>query len=414
MFKVARQPHADLAQQALDLASVQLNNLAINLAADGKVDTATVLLRRAVSLNSSDLQSRLNLAATVVCDGFLDEALALIADAPEDNYKTHLVRAFAAIGRNDLPAAIEHFATTDRLNPHGITERFGEGSTRLLSGDWARGWEDFEILMSQIKYGDSRRWDGGHVEQLLVVADQGAGDIINFARYIPWAAERAQRLIFAVPMDMFRLLHRYQKYGRMVTAHQGVTANAHIGLSGLPRLYGTLPDRMPRDPGLLHTDLVDGIAPRRKDRLRVGIAWAGNAKYVRDRWRSMPFRTMLGLAANSRVDLYSIQAGSRAADIVAESAQALVTDISGKVIHEWSCAAGALKQMDAVVTVDTAVAHLAGALGVKTYVCLPVLPDWRWLLGRTDTPWYPSVTLVRQERHGDWAGVIARIAALLA
>jgi Glycosyltransferase family 9 (heptosyltransferase) len=139
----------------------------------------------------------------------------------------------------------------------------------------------------------------------------------------------------------------------------------------------------------------------------LGLAWAGNPDHENDHNRSIPFAHLLPLFANRQVDFYSLQVGERIADLQAV-ADCGVTDLSGR-LGDFGDTAGAIEALDLVISVDTAVAHLAGALGKPVWLLLPYVPDWRWLLDRDDSPWYPTMRLFRQARRGDWDEVVARV-----
>lgn len=397
-------------------------NVALNLAATGKIPAAIAMYRRAAAMDPRDVRPRLQLANVLVDEGRIEEAAAVIDGVapatPLDTALACMVGGFIAYARGDRETMVKAFITADAVDPDRARMRLAQSAGLLMTGDWEQGWEAYEIVHQM--YGTAPRWDGSRVKRLLVVADQGVGDIIHFARYVPWAAKQADRVYFAVPVGLAALLQGYGQCATVIVGDikqgaplaingEAVELDAQIGLSHLARLHGSRPDNVPKDPGLLRLDPIDGMPPRRTGRLRVGIAWAGNPSYLRDRQRSMPLDAMLGLAADPNIDLFSLQMGARAGDIATTGAQPIVTDLSGRIAIGWAGTGFAVKHMDAIVSVDTAVAHLGGALGVPTFICLPFFPDWRWLLDRDDSVWYPSARLVRQTRHGDWAGVIERV-----
>jgi hypothetical protein len=389
----------------------RLNNLGVEAIQRGERALSVTFYRRAVALDPQP-HFRVNLASQLVVDGQVDEAEALIADIdPRDKQlggRVLWIGGGIAAYRRDLVAAANHFR--DAMD-RGIEKADHDLAVSVLqAGDWPAGWAAHERL--EQPRGPWPKWTGERTKRLLVYADQGAGDIIMFSRLLPWAAGRVERLIVAVPWHLRTLLSVYGDIAEVVSNQFPVTATAQIELSGVARLFGMRPGSPP-DPGLLKRAVVP-TPMRRGSRKAVGLAWAGNKSYPRDEWRSMPFAQMLPLTAVGSCDFHSLQDGRRAADIASAGASALVNDLSGMMSGGWEMTACLVAGMGAVVTVDTAIAHLAGALGVKTFLCLPYLPDWRWGLEGETTAWYPSVTLVRQEKPGDWAGVIDRVAAKLA
>jgi hypothetical protein len=155
------------------------------------------------------------------------------------------------------------------------------------------------------------------------------------------------------------------------------------------------------------------IEPRRAGELRVGIAWAGRPTHRNDRNRSLSLSALAPLAARPGVRLYAVQVGERAAELAGLPWRDEIVDLAPQ-LADFALTAAAIGELDLIISVDTAVAHLAGALAKPCWVLLPFAPDWRWLLERRDSPWYPTLRLFRQARAGDWAGVIERVAAALA
>jgi hypothetical protein len=182
----------------------------------------------------------------------------------------------------------------------------------------------------------------------------------------------------------------------------------------LPRIFGTLPHTIPADVPYLHPRAA--LAERWQRRLgglrglKVGLVWAGNEKHGNDFRRSIPFDMLAPILATRGASFVSLQVNTRADDLAAMPAGA-VTDL-GPELKDFAETAGAIANLDLVIAVDTAVGHVAGAIGKPAWLMLPLCPDWRWLLAReNDTPWYPTVRLYRQRALGNWADVVARVAA---
>jgi hypothetical protein len=246
---------------------------------------------------------------------------------------------------------------------------------------------------------------------LLLCATQGLGDAIHFARYIPLLARRGARLIVCCHPSLHRLLAGLA--GVAATIAPGDMLPPHDGwmsLGSLPRLFATTDRTVPFAAGYLTADQARAQAWRQKlgSDYAVGLVWGGNAGHANDGRRSMPMSALQTLLGRPDVRFVSLQLGRDQAALGSDriiSFAPYLTDLAET--------AAVLAALDLVVTVDTAVAHLAGALGRPVWIALPFAPDWRWLLGRADSPWYASARLFRQPRAGDWASVVEEMASEL-
>lgn len=311
-------------------------------------------------------------------------------------------------------AAVREF---DKVADTMIGSAFDRSHALLSMGHWRTGLKALEVRRlhkpeSFPKY-SMPEWEGEKVRTLWVTSEQGIGDAFMFARFLPWARERCDRLIFSTHAQTIPMFAGYPGTNE-VQLLDGLmpepAADAHVPLMSLAHLYGATPSNMPADPGhfinILKPLTANLSAPAGVR--KVGIVWSGNSVHSRDWERSLPLEAFLPLLESPCIQLYSLQVGPRAKDLEAIGIEKLVPDLSSKLIA-WGVTAAVLKSLDALVTCDTAVAHLAGALGIKTYLLLCKLSDWRWLLKREDTPWYPSVRLVRQKRLGEWNAPMALV-----
>jgi hypothetical protein len=199
----------------------------------------------------------------------------------------------------------------------------------------------------------------------------------------------------------------------LTTFRQMPPCDFHVPLLTIPRLLGIAPDRIPNQVPYLKTPPSTTPLPAPLGtRIKVGIVWAGSPQHSNDRNRSLTLEEMLPLASVPGVALYSLQAGPRVGDLAKVSHPALVRDLS-PYLKDFADTAGVVMNLDLVICADTSVAHLAGALGKPVWVLTPFSPDWRWLIGREDTPWYPTMRLFRQSEPGRWDDVVARIGAEL-
>jgi hypothetical protein len=309
------------------------------------------------------------------------------------------------------------------LAPNDAGARFVRGFQRLLEGDLAAGWPDYEYRPARQEVPDAalrRQWRGGDPagQTLLLYGEQGVGDTLQFLRYAQPLAERGARVLVFVQPALMRLAARAPGVAGVVEprfAPDGASLDlpafdACCPLPSLPLYFGTdlgaipaparyvspSPDRLDHWRAILGPD----------SKLTIALAWAGNPAHIDDHHRSIALVELAPLLRIEGVRWLSVQKGAAARalkpgpDIVNLDAQ----------IRDFDDTAAILDLADLVITVDTAVCHLAGALGRPTWTLLPFAPDWRWLLGRTDSPWYPSMRLYRQPADRDWASVVARVA----
>ncbi len=313
--------------------------------------------------------------------------------------------------------AMEHAFTL----PHRtLQQRYCRAWAKLTLGDWT-GWDEYEVrslmpdesspyttLAEWIRW-THELWDG--IEDLsdktlLVLSEQGEGDNIQMLRYIPTLCERARQVIVVSYPRLVPIVQA--NFGKRVTVTiRGVDKplqfDRYVRIMSLPKVIGCLPPFVPlRSPGR-RVRLGDRQRP-----IRAGVCWAGNPDYADDARRSMPAAHLTPLLERTDVDWYSLQVGGRAAD----------ADRFPAMIRPWpplitfGDTADLMTELDLVVAVDTAVAHLAGSLGIPTYLLLPFRSEWRWGL-QTTTPWYPTMSLVRQPMTGDWDGAVAALQVAL-
>jgi tetratricopeptide (TPR) repeat protein len=332
--------------------------------------------------------------------------------------------AFQDLGQ--LDEAIASYDAALRARPDYAEALSNLAFPHLLRGNFKEGFEKYE-----------RRWHGRNKDlkargfaqpqwqgedlagrTILLHSEQGLGDAIQFCRYAPLVAARRGRVILEVPRALSRLLSSLEGVDRFVTAGEPLPAfDLHCPLMSLPRAVGTTMDTIPGQIPYLEAEpdlraYWRGRLPN--EGFRIGIAWQGNPGHKNDRNRSMPLRQFAPLAAIRGVRLVSLQK--------IHGLEQLSDLPDGMCVHslgvdyddgEFNDTAALIMALDLIVTVDSSVAHLAGALGRPTWIALPLVPDWRWMLDRDDSPWYPSVKLFRQSKRGDWDDVFARMAAEL-
>lgn len=262
------------------------------------------------------------------------------------------------------------------------------------------------------------RWDGGNVagKRILLTREQGFGDTVHAVRYAALLAERGAEVIVQCQPPLTRLVATAPGVSAVVAEGSAAPPfDLHASLLDLPGLFGTTLETIPAQVPYLHPpDVTEPEDAGKAGRpLRIGLAWAGKPSHNNDANRSAALETFLPLFEVPGARFYSLQIGERSADIAALGIGAMLTDVSGR-IGDFLDTARLMTQLDLVISVDTAVVHLAGALARPIWVLLPHAPDWRWMLGRDDSPWYPTMRLYRQPAPRDWAPVIAAIKGDLA
>jgi hypothetical protein len=257
--------------------------------------------------------------------------------------------------------------------------------------------------------------------RLLLVGDQGYGDTIQFARYIPLAAERCHELILGCSAEMGPLLANMPGVSRYCHNWNDVPGHAaHCRLSSLPYLFHTRLDAIPSPLPYLKADPARVAHWRQRlaatlplGARRIGLAWTGRPTHPNDRRRSMALAQLAPLADAGPAAFVSVQKPMPARDLQTLQRFPGMTDLSPD-LADFGETAALIENLDLIVTVDTAIGHLAGALGKPAWILIPKAADWRWMLDRDDSPWYPSVRLFRQQRPGDWDGPLGRLRAALA
>lgn len=397
----------------------------------GRFDEALAALDAALAIDADHAEA-LSTKGTVLCRlQRLEEAgeasgraMALRpGDAGIANNHGNVLRA---AGRHD--EAIAAFRAAIRRRPAFAEAHRNLALALLQAGDHAEGWREYEWRWrlpeaAARRRGDpARLWDGGDPagKRLLLFAEQGAGDTIQFARYAPLLAGRGASVTLAVPGRLRRLMGTLADVAVTADDLPPPEYDFQAHLLDLPGRLGTSRGTIPaRTPYLgAEPELIRHWAAKLAERpgLRVGIVWQGNAAFVGDHARSLPLALLAPLAEVPGVRLISLQKGPGEAQLDALPSGMAVERLGpdyGTGPDDFIDTAAAMMGLDVVVTSDTSVAHLAGALDRPGMVLVSQAADWRWLHGGEGSPWYPSLRVVRQKTRGDWPGVIAAVAGEL-
>jgi uncharacterized protein (TIGR03032 family) len=395
----------------------------------GQLTEAIAAYRECVALQPEYPHARFYLGVALGDAEQYEEAVAVlqqvIAAEPEraEAYNS-LGYCYTRLGQPKSAVACYEHAI--ELQPQYAHAHLNLGLTLLELGDYTRGFAEFEWRWQTGQYPPFQcphpKWDGTPAQDktLLVHTEQGAGDAIQFARYLPMAAERCRKLILVCPADLMPLMATLPGISEIRPAGQITVAefDTYLPLLSLPRVFATTPATIPgivpyidvaalrrRREGTL-PDLVFSAAPR------VGLVWAGSPTYRHDRQRSCELREFLPVLTTAGIQFYSLQKGERSQDLELISANIRIENLAPS-LHDFGDTTLLIDQLDLVITVDTAVAHLAGAMAKQVWVLLNHLPDWRWAPKQETSPWYPTMRLFRQEQAGDWSSVMRRVAEQL-
>jgi tetratricopeptide (TPR) repeat protein len=406
------------------------NNLGVALAFTGQFDGAIAAYRQALSLRPDYIEAMCNLGVALHGIGEYAQAIdayqQVITIQPDDaKAYSNLGASFCASGRIDQ--AIESYRRALTLQPDFAEAHHNLALVLLLTGQFAPGWVEYEWRWrwnnpaSPSRLFSRPQWDGSPLagRTLLLHGEQGLGDTLQFARYVPLIAQRGGRVLFECAPELVRLMRGSRTINSIkVIPHTMLDESSlppfdvHAPLMSLPLILNLpKPTEAPKAPYILVDDHV--TAPwkgrlAKNGRLRVGLARAGSSRHSEDHRRSIPMRSLTPLL-DCDADFYRVQPGQVTKQTQGESA---LIDLTSHIVDFFDTA-GLISQLDLLISVDTAVAHLAAAMGKPTWVLLAHAPDWRWQLDRDDCDWYASVRIFRQSEPGGWDAVIARVSQAL-
>jgi tetratricopeptide (TPR) repeat protein len=326
---------------------------------------------------------------------------------------------------NDVRGAIDAFRRAIDLKPDFAQAHWNLSLALLLDGQFAEGWREYDWRLALTELGRGRHvypgqaWDGTTPagKTLLLYAEQGLGDALQFARYATLLAKVGARPLIHCVDALKPLISTVSGVAEVLAGDEPLPDyDAHFPLLSLARVFATTEDTIPSEPSYMSVSMVHRAVAREKveslsAKLNVGLVWAGSKAHSNDRNRSCPLAMVTPLLELPDIAWFSLQQGEASMDLDALAGAAPVVPLPANASLVETAALVA--ELDLVISVDTSIAHLAGALGRRCWLLLPYAPDWRWMLDRDDTPWYPATRLFRQSRLHDWPSVIARVAAEL-
>ena len=321
--------------------------------------------------------------------------------------------------------ALTSFERALELANHDASAHFNRGILLLLTGDLARGWPDYEwrwedragSVFKEKRNFPQPRWQRSmplEGKTILLYGEQGYGDTLQFCRFVPLVAALGASVILEVRAPLIPLLADLDGVSRLVRLGGMLPVfDCQCALMSLPVAFGTTLESIPHTAKYLCAD-AGKVAEWRvrlgvSSKPRIGLAWSGNPAHQNDAHRSIALSQLLA-ALPEAFDYVVLQKEVREPDRCLVESNAHVFNANGE-LHDFSDTAALCECLDLVISVDTSVAHLNAALGRPTWILLPFHPDWRWLLERSDSPWYSSVTLYRQAARGDWPSVLTRLGA---
>ena len=397
-----------------------------------RLDDAVQFMERSIALAPMQALYHRNICEVYRVIGRFDDALTAGQRAasltPNDVHCYHNLGVLH-YHRLELDEAIACGERAAALDPNFPGAHFGIAEASLLRGDLERGWEEYEWRMKLanapplLPPSDKPHWDGRPLgdQTLLLIADQGYGDVIQFSRYVAWAAGRCPNIALACSLELHPFVRQLPGVGLIFDHWERAPAfAAYAPLSGLPRLAATRVENIPAQIPYAHAepekiekwrDRLDALLP--PDYRRIGIIWAGRPTHHNDRNRSTTLATFAPLSDIPRVALVSLQKGPAQEQIGRYWGRAPLVNL-GPELRDFGDTMGVLENLDRIVIVDTSVGHLAGAMGKEAWILLPYAPDWRWLLDRSDSPWCPSLRLFRQGPDRNYGPLLAAIAEEIA
>jgi len=390
----------------------------------GKIDEAISIYKKALSFKPDFVMAYCNLGSAFQELGLLNEAKTCYEKAIM--LSPDYAMAYSNLGSihqefSNIGDAIENYDRAIALNPDDPTAHKNRSIALLLQENFTEGWPEYEWRLQTKTHSlrDFRkpRWNGSPLngKTILVHAEQGFGDTIQFVRYLPMVKARGGHVILECHNNLFRLLRNSAGIDSIIERSSNSTPEVqfdfHIPLLSLPGLFGTNLDSIPSDGPYITADssLVEKwhIQLNHDSNFKVGIVWAGNPLFKNYHNRSCSLSDFAVLSEITGLSFYSLQKGP--ASVESNIAPVLKTTDLKNELNDFADTAAVMSNLDLVISTDTAVVHLAGAIGMPVWTLLHSAPDWRWWLKRTDSPWYPNMRLFRQTQLNDWAGVFDKV-----
>lgn len=400
-------------------------NLACVLGELGLGDESIACYEKTLQLDPLHRSAHNNLGNMLKERGLMTQALHhfefLYQKYPEHaNAINGLASCYLAIG--EYQKAKKFFELSLEKDSTSHVAHTNLGIVLLLLGDFAQGWQEYAYRLKRKGVGrdlPTPAWQQEPLEgkRLFIHAEQGAGDVIQFFRYVPYLKTLGAEIIIEVLPELYTLFYAQNCVDMVIKIYDKIPKHDyHVSLLSLPGIFNTDAKTIPRMIPYLH--VPDSYMRKwqeripNSERLKIGIVWAGNPGHANDANRSIPLLSFLPILQIENIDFYSLQKKFGLEQLAQLPSQINLVNLDAD-IFEYADTAACIMQLDLVITVDTSVAHLAGALGKPVWTLLTFVPDWRWQLKRDDSPWYPTMRLFRQPLISDWPTVIEQVAESL-
>lgn len=404
-------------------------HLGIAYKEEGRWEDAAICYHKAICLKPEAPEPYYNLGNLLHQEGRLDEAIGLYQKAIR--LKPDYADAFDNLGKTwrdlgRLDEAMSCYQRSLQLNPDNPETRFDRATLHLLQGHFVEGWAGYESRFQRSNWKSVYplqfsvpRWGGEPFagKRLFVHSEQGLGDSLQFVRYLPMVKERGGEVVLETVRPLMRLFRNVRGIDRLIEGPsdpcQAADCDLYVPLLSLPGIFKTRLETIPSETPYLFAEAekVHHWEKTLSDKtgFRVGLVWAGKPS---DQRRSCALKELAPLFEVPSVTLIGLQKGGPAREVF-DLPREMAFDNIGEMFEAFSDTAAAMELLDLIISIDTSVAHLAGAMGKPVWVLLLKSPDWRWLINRDDSPWYPTMRLFRQVRPGSWEEPIRRMASEL-
>ena len=399
------------------------NNLGLVLQEKGKLDEAITCYQKALQVNPDYTDAYYNLGNACNDSGQIDEAIIYYKKALKLN--PNYIDAYNNLGitlqeKGHIHEAITYYQRALQFNPNDADAHWNMSLAFLLSGNFKQGWKEYEWRFKVKEFFQrtfpQRSWDGADIagSTILLYAEQGLGDTIQFIRYAPLVAQRGAKVVVECQKELTSLLQNVEGIYKVISQGEPLPEfDVHYPLLSLPLLFNTTLESIPATIPYININPVLVQKWREKvkidnSKLKIGLVWAGRQRNKKERCRSCSLDTFSPFAQIDDITFYSLQKGEAAKQSKNPPKGMKLIDYTEE-IHDFSDTAAFIENFDLIISIDTVVAHLAGALGKPVWTLIPFSPDWRWMLNREDSPWYPTMRIFRQQAIGEWESVIVHI-----
>ncbi|MBD2103005.1 tetratricopeptide repeat protein [Leptolyngbya sp. FACHB-261] len=420
----------DLYERALQLdpnSAETYNNLGMILQKRGQLDEAIHLYQKGLQIEPIFTGLYNNLGIALQEQGKLDEAMAYyekVLQFDSNDTKTYLNIGRLRKDQKRIEEAISSYQSALRADYECAEAHSYLGMMQLLIGNFDQGWSEYEWRWKDPQFStpvprfEQPLWDGSSLEgkKILLLAEQGLGDAIQFIRYAPMVKNYGGTVVLECHPPLGRLMRSSNGVDEVYIHYEPLPKfDVYVPLLSLPRIFGTQLDSVPNTVPYLQPpnqpNFEVNVLDDASSNLKVGLVWASSP--IPDPKRSCALAEFETLLQSPGTSFFSLQKGPEVEQIKPFQEQNLIVDL-GSDFQDLADTAFAISHLDLVISVDTSVAHLAGAMGKPTWILLPFVPDWRWLLEGNTSPWYPTVQLFRQAQPNDWQNTLRQVSVALA